>query len=111
MYDLLVAASERNPIVDNEQGSLVTMSSLQALIFGIINIVGNFGTVFVDNVRFYRTQKRRLALTLHLLTGLLAKSYRCSSSICCQGLSHWWFILVRYSIYIGHYHGFSRQSA
>lgn len=36
MYDLLVAASERTPIVDNEQGSLVTMSSLQALIFGYI---------------------------------------------------------------------------
>lgn len=34
MYDLLVAASERSPIADNEQGSLVTMSSLQALIFG-----------------------------------------------------------------------------
>lgn len=57
MYDLLVAASERNPIVDNEQGSLVTMSSLQALIFGIINIVGNFGTVFVDNVGFHCIQK------------------------------------------------------
>lgn len=34
MYDLLVAASIRTPIVDNEQGSLVTMSSLQALFFG-----------------------------------------------------------------------------
>lgn len=34
MYDLLVAASERTPIVDNEKGSLVTMSSLQALLFG-----------------------------------------------------------------------------
>lgn len=57
MYDLLVAASERNPIVDNEQGSLVTMSSLQALIFGIINIVGNFGTVFVDNVSLHHDRK------------------------------------------------------
>ncbi|KAI8098438.1 Sodium:solute symporter family-domain-containing protein [Gilbertella persicaria] len=54
MYDLLVAASERTPIADNEHGSLVTMSSLQALIFGIINIVGNFGTVFLDNAYWQR---------------------------------------------------------
>jgi len=36
------------PVVDNEQGSYLTMMSLGGLKFGIINIVGNFGTVFVD---------------------------------------------------------------
>lgn len=34
MYDLLVIASQKSPIADNQDGSLVTMSSLQALIFG-----------------------------------------------------------------------------
>ena len=32
----------------NEQGSFLTMLSSNGLMFGIINIVGNFGTVFVD---------------------------------------------------------------
>jgi len=36
------------PIADNYEGSYATMNSLGGLKFGIINIVGNFGTVFVD---------------------------------------------------------------
>jgi len=36
------------PVADNNGGSYVTMMSLGGLKFGIINIVGNFGTVFVD---------------------------------------------------------------
>ncbi|KAI9490942.1 Sodium:solute symporter family-domain-containing protein [Zychaea mexicana] len=54
MYDLLTVASMNDPITDNAQGSLLTMSSLQALIFGIVNVVGNFGTVFVDNAYWQR---------------------------------------------------------
>lgn len=37
------------PVSGNYKGSYVTMLSSGGLIFGIINIVGNFGTVFVDN--------------------------------------------------------------
>ncbi|KAL6556468.1 urea active transporter [Orobanche gracilis] len=37
------------PVNGNYKGSYVTMLSSGGLIFGIINIVGNFGTVFVDN--------------------------------------------------------------
>jgi len=36
------------PVPDNNEGSYLTMLSLGGLKFGIINIVGNFGTVFVD---------------------------------------------------------------
>ena len=36
------------PVPDNKGGSYLTMYSQGGLIFGIINIVGNFGTVFVD---------------------------------------------------------------
>merc|ERR1712060_892061 len=32
----------------NKQGSYLTMMSIDGLSFGIINIIGNFGTVFVD---------------------------------------------------------------
>lgn len=36
------------PVVGNRDGSYLTMISGGGLMFGIINIVGNFGTVFVD---------------------------------------------------------------
>jgi SSS family transporter len=36
------------PVGGNESGSYLTMLSSGGLMFGIINIVGNFGTVFVD---------------------------------------------------------------
>jgi len=36
------------PVADNRDGSYLTMLSGGGLQFGIINIVGNFGTVFVD---------------------------------------------------------------
>ncbi|KVH91478.1 Sodium/solute symporter [Cynara cardunculus var. scolymus] len=37
------------PVDGNYNGSYLTMLSSGGLVFGIINIVGNFGTVFVDN--------------------------------------------------------------
>lgn len=40
------------PVGGNYKGSYLTMLSSGGLIFGIINIAGNFGTVFVDNVSF-----------------------------------------------------------
>lgn len=36
------------PVDGNEEGSYLTMLSREGFIFGVINIVGNFGTVFVD---------------------------------------------------------------
>jgi Na+/proline symporter len=36
------------PVQGNNSGSYLTMLSSNGLMFGIINIVGNFGTVFVD---------------------------------------------------------------
>lgn len=37
------------PVNGNYRGSFLTMRSSGGLVFGIINIVGNFGSVFVDN--------------------------------------------------------------
>ncbi|KDP35415.1 hypothetical protein JCGZ_10798 [Jatropha curcas] len=37
------------PVNGNYKGSYLTLLSSGGLVFGIINIVGNFGTVFVDN--------------------------------------------------------------
>ncbi len=54
MYDKLVAAAEINPVEGNAAGAFLTMASIGGLMFGIINIVGNFGTVFVDQAYWQR---------------------------------------------------------
>lgn len=49
VYDLLTQAAKAHPVTGNEQGSYLTMRSKEGAIFFVINIVGNFGTVFMDN--------------------------------------------------------------
>ena len=49
VYDLLVKAAEAHPVEGNAGGSYLTMRSREGVIFFVINIVGNFGTVFLDN--------------------------------------------------------------
>lgn len=48
MYDLLVEASKNYPVEGNQDGSYLTMKSRSAGIFLVINLCGNFGTVFLD---------------------------------------------------------------
>ena len=47
VYDLLVEAAKNHPVAGNEGGSYLTMRSQEGAIFYIINLVGNFGTVFL----------------------------------------------------------------
>ena len=63
MYDKLAAAADLRPVLEptfvpgepgNALGSFLTMASAGGLIFGVINIVGNFGTVFVDQAYWQR---------------------------------------------------------
>ncbi|KAK0335287.1 urea active transporter [Friedmanniomyces endolithicus] len=49
VYDKLVAAAERHPVAGNAQGSYLTMRSQEGVVFFVINLVGNFRTVFCDN--------------------------------------------------------------
>lgn len=49
VYDLLVQAAKDHPVDGNAGGSYLTMKSQEGAIFFVINIVGNFGTVFLDN--------------------------------------------------------------
>ena len=49
MYDLLVNASLTHPVDGNAEGSYLTMKSEHGALFFIINIVGNFGVLFLDN--------------------------------------------------------------
>jgi Na+/proline symporter len=49
VYDLLTEAAKENPVVGNAEGSYLTLRSREGAIFFVINIIGNFGTVFMDN--------------------------------------------------------------
>ncbi|ODQ79408.1 hypothetical protein BABINDRAFT_161810 [Babjeviella inositovora NRRL Y-12698] len=49
VYDKLVALASETPVVGNAEGSYLTLKSRSGGIFFVINIVGNFGTVFLDN--------------------------------------------------------------
>ncbi|KAF8942244.1 hypothetical protein BGZ47_006678 [Haplosporangium gracile] len=54
MFELLQQASIRHPVSGNHEGSYLTMASSQGLMFGIINLCSNFGTVFIDNAYWQR---------------------------------------------------------
>ncbi len=48
VYDKLAEVIKIEPVPSNYNGSYLTMLSRNGLFFGLTNIVGNFGTVFVD---------------------------------------------------------------
>ena len=72
MYSLLEAASSAQPVPGNRHGSYLTMRSKNGLIFGVINIIGNFATVFQDQAYWQRAIASRPASTVkaYLLGGL-----------------------------------------
>lgn len=72
MYDKLTSAALAHPVDGNSLGSYMTLASMGALAFGIINIVGNFGTVFVDQSYWLRAIAARptAASKGYLLGGL-----------------------------------------
>lgn len=54
MYEKIVHSAVIKPVVENSGSSYLTLASSGALLFGIINIVGNFGTVFVNQSYYQR---------------------------------------------------------
>ncbi len=73
MYHKLTFAAALRPVVGNSAGAYLTMASAGALIFGIINIVGNFGTVFVNQSYWQRAIAARPRSAVRgFLTGGLA---------------------------------------
>lgn len=68
VYDALVAASQRHPVAGNAEGSYLTMRSQEGAIFFVINLVGNFGTVFCDNGYY---NKAIAASPIHALPGYI----------------------------------------
>ncbi len=72
MYRLLQEQALTNPVPGNAHGSYLTMRSKNGIIFGAINIVGNFATVFQDQAYWQRAIASRPATTVkaYLLGGL-----------------------------------------
>ncbi|PQE22739.1 urea active transporter protein [Rutstroemia sp. NJR-2017a BVV2] len=68
VFDLLVKAAADHPIEGNAGGSYLTMRSKEGAIFFVINIVGNFGTVFLDNGYY---NKAIAASPVHALPGYI----------------------------------------
>ncbi len=72
MYEKLSEAAYLRPVEGNSAGAYLTMASTGALLFGIINIVGNFGTVFVDQAYWQKAiaARPRSAVKGFLIGGL-----------------------------------------
>lgn len=49
VWDILTELAKTEPVEGNAHGSFLTMASRNGGIFFVINIAGNFGTVFLDN--------------------------------------------------------------
>lgn len=60
------------PVPGNAQGSYLTLRSVDGLIFGVINLIGNFATVFQDQAYWQRAIASRPATTVkaYLMGGL-----------------------------------------
>lgn len=68
VFDLLLKAAADHPVEGNSGGSYLTMKSSEGAIFFVINIVGNFGTVFLDNGYY---NKAIAASPVHALPGYI----------------------------------------
>ncbi|KAL9043845.1 MAG: hypothetical protein Q9214_002980 [Letrouitia sp. 1 TL-2023] len=68
VFDLLVQAAKDHPVEGNAGGSYLTMRSKEGAVFFVINIVGNFGTVFCDNGYY---NKAIAASPVHALPGYI----------------------------------------
>lgn len=68
VYELLVEAANSHPVDGNAGGSYLTMRSQEGAIFFVINLVGNFGTVFMDQGYY---QKAISASPVYALPGYI----------------------------------------
>ncbi|MFB5599527.1 MAG: sodium/solute symporter [Nitrososphaeraceae archaeon] len=73
MYNKLTNIALIDPVEGNSHGSFLTLASIGALSFGIINIVGNFGSVFTDQAYWQRAiaSRPKSAIRGFLIGGLV----------------------------------------
>lgn len=72
MHYLLGEVSQISPVAGNAGGSYLTFRSKNGLIFGVINLIGNFATVFQDQAYWQRAIASRPSTTVkaYLIGGL-----------------------------------------
>lgn len=72
MHQLLTKAAQETGVSGNAHGSYLTMRSKNGLIFGVINIIGNFATVFNDQAYWQRAiaSQPSTCVKAYLLGGL-----------------------------------------
>lgn len=72
VWEIVTALAETQPREGNAEGSYLTIKSRSGGIFFVINIVGNFGTVFLDNGYFNKAFASDPAATMpgYVLGGL-----------------------------------------
>ncbi|KAG2082869.1 urea transporter [Suillus discolor] len=72
MHHLLDEVSKISPVAGNAGGSYLTLRSKNGLIFGVINLIGNFATVFEDQAYWQRAIASRPSTTVkaYLIGGL-----------------------------------------
>lgn len=72
VWEIVTELAKTKPIDGNSEGSYLTMHSKLGGIFFVINIVGNFGTVFLDNGYFNKAFASQPAAALpgYVLGGL-----------------------------------------
>lgn len=72
VWEAVTELGKKNPVSGNSEGSYLTIKSHSGGIFFVINIVGNFGTVFLDNGYFNKAFASDPAATLpgYVLGGL-----------------------------------------
>ncbi|KAI2510407.1 sodium solute symporter [Fragilaria crotonensis] len=112
------------PVTGNYNGSYLTMLSADGLMFGVINIIGNFGTVFVDQSYWQSAIAARptaaargymlggicwFAIPFSLATSRTYRSCPATSHYClggrswvgpsCSCHSPYGFLLVAYDVY------------
>lgn len=73
MYNKLTQVALTDPVEGNAHGSYLTLTSVGALSFGIINIIGNFGSVFIDQTYWQRAiaSRPKSAIRGFLIGGLV----------------------------------------
>jgi len=93
VYERLQELSATAPVPGNAGGSYLTMRSKDGAIFFVINIIGNFGTVFMDNGCKLSAARRNRKLTIQRLQQGHCRIPGSRSS----RIYHWRVVLVCYS--------------
>lgn len=103
VYDILIQASKAHPVAGNAEGSYLTMRSKEGAIFFVINIVGNFGTVFCDNGSCTMSLRLFAQADPHFM--ILQQSYSRKPSSCSSRVCHGGPQLVRYPMARSNHNG------